>query len=114
VRLEERWEQAEVERRREWAELEKRFVTAEEKRQVFDDALFLKMNAISNQHLQVLHEISDGLQQLTVEVRILREEVRGGFAEMRAEFAEMRAEQRASREALLQILDRLPPALGAS
>jgi hypothetical protein len=107
--FEERWERAEVERRREWAALEERFMTAEAKRQAFDDALFLKVNAMNAQFLQVLHEINDSLQQLTTEVRMLREEMRGGFAEMRAEFADMRAEARASREALLQILDRLPP-----
>jgi hypothetical protein len=114
VSLEERWEQAEVERRREWAELEMRFVTAEEKRQAFDDALFLKVNAMNAQFLKVLHEINDSLQQLTLEVRMMREEMRGGFAEMRAEFAEVRAEQRAGREALLQVLDRLPPPQGAA
>lgn len=70
-------------------------MTAEEKRQAFDDALFLKVNATNAQFLQVLHEINDSLQR--------------GFAEMRAEFAEVRAEQRASREALLRILDRLAP-----
>lgn len=70
-------------------------MTAEEKRQAFDDALFLKVNAMNGQFLQVLHEINESLQQLR--------------AEMRHEFAEVRAEQRAGREALLQILDRLPP-----
>jgi len=110
VSFEERWEQAEVERRREWSTLEERFLAAEAKRQAFDDALFLKVNAMNAQFLQVLHEINDSLQQLTREVRVLREEMRGGFGEMRADFAEVRAEQRAGREALLQILDRLPPA----
>ena len=70
-------------------------MTAEEKRQAFDNALFLKVNAVNAQFLQVLHELNDGLQQLR--------------AEMRHEFAESRAEARAAREALLQILDRLPP-----
>jgi len=70
-------------------------MTAEEKRQAFDDALFLKVNAVNAQFLQVLHEITESLQQLR--------------SEMRVEFAEVRAEQRASREALLRILDRLPP-----
>lgn len=118
--FEERWEQAEAERRHEWAALEERFATAEARRQAFDDALFLKVNAMNAQFLQVLHEINDSLQQLTLEVRALREEMGGGFAGMREEIASLRAEMRlgftegqaearAGREALLRMLDRLPP-----
>lgn len=84
-------------------------MTAEAKRQALDDALFLRVNAMNAQFLQVLHEINHSLQQLTLEVRRLREEMRGGFAEFREEFTETRAEARAGREAMLRILDRLPP-----
>lgn len=75
-------------RRREWEELNGRLMTADEKRQ------------FENDHIQrVLAQMNDAFVK-TMQV---------ASEEMRREFAESRAESRAQREALMRMLDRLPP-----
>lgn len=77
-------------------------MTSEAQRQAFDDALFLKVNAVNAQFLQVLHEINASLHEINDSLQVLR-------TEMQAFRTEMREEQQVIREALLAILDRLPP-----
>jgi hypothetical protein len=79
---------AEEARRRDWEELKGRLMTEGEKRQ---------------------HE-SDGIQRLFA---VLTDEyvnvVRSAGEDLKREFAEGRAESRAQTEAILKLLDRLPP-----
>lgn len=88
-RVERRWEREEEDRRREWEALAGRLMTAEEKHQHYNDGLLRKMAVMTTEQINVLREFSE---------------------EMRHEFAEARAESRAQRDALLKVLDRLPPA----
>lgn len=75
-------------RRREWEELVGRLMTAEEKRQ------------FENDHIQrVLAHMTDAFVK-TIEV---------ASEDIKREFAESRAEGKAQREALMRMLDRLPP-----
>ncbi|HEX5983197.1 MAG TPA: hypothetical protein VFY69_03225 [Solirubrobacterales bacterium] len=76
------------ERRREWEELKGRVMTAEEKRQHDSDEFLRLMATMTDEYVSIF----DSLR-----------------VDMQREFAEGRAENRAQTEALLRMLDRLPP-----
>ena len=82
------WDVSERARKREWEELEGRAMTAMEEHRHYNDGLLRKMDAMTTVELNMLHEISEA---------------------HRKGFAEIQAEGRAHREALLRLLDRLPP-----
>lgn len=86
---EHRWEADEQARKREWEALEGRAMTALEEHRHYNDGLLRKMDAMTVVQLNIAHEI--------------HEEHKKGFAEIQAE-------GRTHREALLRLLDRLPPA----
>jgi phage/plasmid-associated DNA primase len=88
AKVERRWEKEEEERRREWEALAGRLMTAEEKSQHYHDGLLRKMAVMTNMQVGALREHSE---------------------EMRKHFEESRAEWRATREATLKMMDRLPP-----
>lgn len=85
---ERRWEEDERVRKREWEELEGRTMTAMEEHRHYNDGLLRKMDTMTVFQVNVAREIQE---------------------EQRKGFAEMQAEGRAHREALLRLLDRLPP-----
>jgi hypothetical protein len=85
---ERRWEEDERARRREWEELEGRAMTAMEEHRHYNDGLLRKMDAMTVVQVNIAREISEDLQK---------------------GFAEIQSEGRAHREALLRLLDRLPP-----
>jgi hypothetical protein len=85
---ERRWEEDERARKREWEELEGRAMTAMEEHRHYNDGLLRKMDTMTVFQVNIAREI--------------QEEHKKGFAEMRSE-------GRAHREALLRLLDRLPP-----
>lgn len=82
------WEEDERARKREWEELEGRAMTAMEEHRHFNDGLLRKMDAMTVVQVNIAREISEDLQK---------------------GFAEIQSEGRAHREALLRLLDRLPP-----
>jgi|SRR3954453_3296183 hypothetical protein len=88
ARVEQRWENEEEDRRREWEVLAGRLMTVEEKHQHHSDGLLRKMTILSNEQFTIIREFGE---------------------EMRQHFKEDKAEWRASREATLKMLDRLPP-----
>ncbi len=68
--------------------LEGRLLTVEEERKLFYDGLFRKMTVMTSEYIAVLREFGH---------------------EMRTELSEQRAQLRANTEAVLKMLDRLPP-----
>jgi hypothetical protein len=90
-RVERRCAADEETRRRGWSELEGRLMTADEKRQLFDDNLFRKMSMMTSEYIKILQEEGQALRALQIEI------------------AEGRAQIRANTEAVLKVLDRLPP-----
>jgi predicted nucleic acid-binding Zn-ribbon protein len=76
------------ERRREWEELKGRVMTAEEKRQHDSDEFLRLMATMTDEYVSIFSSLR---------------------VDMQREFAEGRAENRAQTEALLRMLDRLPP-----
>jgi hypothetical protein len=88
---ERRWERDELARRREWEELEGRAMTAMEEHRHYNDSLLRKMDVMLTVELNILREISEGMEKGR---------------------AEARAENRANIEALMKMLDRLPPSEG--
>jgi len=90
-KAERRWEEDERARKREWEELEGRAMTAMEEHRHYNDGLLRKMSVMTVTELNILHEISE---------------------DMKRGFAEGRAESRAQTEAILKMLDRLPPLKG--
>lgn len=82
------WEESERARKREWEELEGRAMTAMEEHRHYNDGLLRKMDVMTAVELNMLQEISE---------------------DHRRGFAEIQSEGRAHREALLRLLDRLPP-----
>ena len=76
------------ERRREWEELKGRVMTAEEKRQHDSDEFLRLMATMTDEYVNIFSSLR---------------------VDMQREFAEGRAENRAQTEALLRMLDRLPP-----
>jgi hypothetical protein len=93
VATEKRWEDGEAERVREFEALEGRMMTRAEKLDAAQDGLLRKINVMTLEFIQVMRDARD---------------------DMRKEFAESHAEARAGREAMLRILDRLPPPRDAS
>lgn len=85
---ERRWEEGERARKREWEELQGRTMTAMEEHRHYNDGLLRKMDVMTIVQVNIAREIHE-------------EQSKG--------FAEMQAEGRAHREALLRLLDRLPP-----
>jgi hypothetical protein len=85
---ERRWEEDERARKREWEELEGRAMTAMEEHRHYNDGLLRKMDAMTVFQANIIREISEDQQK---------------------GFAEIQSEGRANREALLHLLDRLPP-----
>jgi hypothetical protein len=90
---EKRCEDAEAERVRQFEAAEGRMMTRAEKLDAAQDGLLLKINATTLEFLRVMHDFRD---------------------DMKREFAESHAEARAGHEAMLRILDRLPPPRDAS
>jgi hypothetical protein len=88
AKIDAHWRAGEEARRHEWEELEGRLMTAEERRQHFDDGLFRKMAVMTEEYIKIMREGGETLQQ---------------------EIAEQRAQIRANTEAVLKALDRLPP-----
>jgi hypothetical protein len=82
------WEEDERARKREWEELEGRAMTTMEEHRHHNDGLLRKMDAMTVVQVNIAREISEDLQK---------------------GFAEIQSEGRAHREALLRLLDRLPP-----
>lgn len=88
--------EAEEARRRDWEELEGRMMTAEEERKHHSDGFLRLMAAMTDEYVTIIRALGDDMKR--------------GFAEGRAEAEEGRAQLRANTEAVLRILDRLPPA----
>jgi hypothetical protein len=87
-RAERRCREADAARRRDWEELKGHLATEAEKRQFESDSTQRLLAALTDAHVNV---------------------VRSAEEEMKREFAEGRAEARAQTEAILKLLDRLPP-----
>ena len=85
---ERRCKEAEEARRRDWEELKGDLATEAEKRQFESDSTQRLLAALTDAYVSV---------------------VRSAEEEMKREFAEGRAEARAQTEAILKLLDRLPP-----
>jgi hypothetical protein len=88
-KVERRCRESEEARRREWEQLEGRVMTAEEKQERRSDEFLRLMNAVGNEHIQIVADLGE---------------------DMRRRSAEERDENRAQTEALMKMLDRLPPA----
>ena len=71
-------------------------MTAEEERKHHSDGILRLMSAMTDEYVTIIRSIGDDMRQ--------------GFAEMRADGEESRAQLRANTEAVLKMLDRLPPA----
>jgi coproporphyrinogen III oxidase len=91
--------EAEEARRRDWEELNGRLMTAEEKHQFEMDNIRLLFARMTDEYVNVMRAASADIKREFAE----------GREEARAEAEENRAENRAQREALLKMLDRLPP-----
>ncbi|HEX5526620.1 MAG TPA: hypothetical protein VFX44_05415 [Solirubrobacterales bacterium] len=87
-KVERRWEESEKARKREWEELEGRMMTATEEHRHYNDGLLRKMTVMTDAQINILREFSEDMQK---------------------EFAEGRAQLQANTEAVLKMLDRLPP-----
>jgi len=87
-RVEQCCKEAEEARRRDWEKLEGRLMTAEEKRQHDADSLQRLMARMTEEYVNIVRAASEDIKQ---------------------EFAEGRAESRGQTEALLKMMDRLPP-----
>jgi len=96
---EKRCDEDEAERVRAFEALEGRAMTRQEKIDAAHDGLLRKMNVMTLEHLEILNDLRIDMQQWRVEQR-------KEFAKV---FDEGRAEAQAGREALLRMLDRLPP-----
>lgn len=90
-RAERRCKEAEAARRRDWEELNGQLATEAEKRQFESDSIQRLFAALTVEYVNV---------------------VRSAGEDMKREFAEGRAEARAQTEAILKLLDRLPPTQG--
>jgi hypothetical protein len=87
-KVERRWEADEKARKQEWEKLEGRMMTATEEHRHYNDGLLRKMTVMTDAQIGILREFSEDMQR---------------------EFAEGRAQLRANTEAVLKMLDRLPP-----
>jgi len=90
-KVELRWQEDEQARRREWEALEGRYMTAQEEHRHFNDGILRKMTVMTDEYIQIMRE---------------------GAAALQREIAEQRAQIRANTEAVLKVLDRLPPQAG--
>jgi predicted nucleic acid-binding Zn-ribbon protein len=93
--VERRWEEDEQTRKREWEDLEGRLMTANEEHRHYNDGLLRKMAVMTEAHIDIL--------------RAFGEDVHQEFSKIAAQLDEGRAETRAQTEAILKMLDRLPP-----
>jgi hypothetical protein len=89
--VEQRCKEAGEARRREWEELKGRVMTADEKQEHRSDQFLRLLGAVTDEYVSIARSIKDDMQQQSTE---------------------RRAETRAQTEALLRILDRLPPLEG--
>jgi hypothetical protein len=80
--------EAEEARRRGWEELKGRLLTAEEQRRFELDSIQMLFATMTREHVRVIAAATDDMER---------------------RFAETRGENRAHTEALLKVLDRLPP-----
>lgn len=87
-RVEERCKKEEKARRSEWEKLEGRMMTAEENQQRRSDELLRLTTAVGHEHIKIIRALGE---------------------DMHNEFQETRAENRAQSDALLKMMDRLPP-----
>lgn len=87
-KVERRCQEAEEARRREWEMLEGRVMTAQEKQEHRSDAFLRLMTAMTEEYIKIARSIGE---------------------DMKRGFAEGREENRAQTEALMRMLDRLPP-----
>jgi hypothetical protein len=87
-RVEERCKKAEEVRRSEWEKLEGRVMTAEENQERRSDEFLRLMTAVGHEHIKIIRALGE---------------------DMHNEFEETRAENRAQSDALLKMMDRLPP-----
>lgn len=89
------FKKAEEARRLDWEKFEGRMLTAAEKHQFELDGIRRVSAQMTDEYVKV--------------IRAVGEDMRRGFAELEAKFAEGRGETRAQTEALMKMLDRLPP-----
>jgi hypothetical protein len=87
--------EAEEARRSDWEELKGRMMNAEEERKHHSDGILRLMSAMTDEYVTI--------------IRSMGEDMRQGFAKVGAQLDEGRAETRAQTEAILKMLDRLPP-----
>lgn len=87
--------EAEEARRRDWEELKGRMMTAEEERKHQSDGFLRLMAAMTDEYVTI--------------IRAVGADMRSEFARGRAEAEEGRAQLRANTEAVMRMLDRLPP-----
>lgn len=87
-RVERRCQKADEARRREWEELEGRVMTAQEEQKHRSDGFLRLLATMTDEYVTIARSID--------------EDIRTGFAESRAE-------NKAQTEALMRMLDRLPP-----
>ncbi|HEX5592370.1 MAG TPA: hypothetical protein VFX35_03370 [Solirubrobacterales bacterium] len=88
-KVERRCKESEEARRAQWEQIEGRVMTADEKQERRSDEFLRLANALALEHLKMIGDLSDDMTR-------------------RSE--ESREENRAQSEALLKMLDRLPPA----
>lgn len=91
--------EAEERRRRDWEELKGRMMSAEEERKHHSDGFLRLMAAMTDEYVTIIRALGDDMKR--------------GFAENRVEAEEGRAQLRANTEAVLRMLDRLPPSEAA-
>lgn len=96
--VEHRCKKAEETRRQEWEDLKGRVMTAQEEQQHHSDGMLRLMSAMTDEYVTIIRAIGDDMRQ--------------GFAELREGDEEGRAQLRANTEAVLRMLDRLPPDSG--
>ncbi len=96
---EKRWADGEARRVREFEALEGRAMTRHEKIEASFDGLLRKMDVMTLEHVRILHDLGSDMQAARA-----RQEEDSAVAR-----DEARAEAQAGREALLRMLDRLPP-----
>lgn len=87
-KVERRCREAEKGRRKEWEQLEGRVMTGQEEQERRSDEFLRLINAVGSEHLKLVAELSDDMDRRS---------------------AEAREENRAHTNALLKLLDRLPP-----
>lgn len=87
-RVERRCQKADEARRREWEELEGRVMTAQEEQKHRSDSFLRLLATMTDEYVTIARSINE---------------------DIRAASAESRAENKAQTEALMRMLDRLPP-----